>query len=115
MMDINNKDWYAMSDDAMIKTIGAFIKHHRVEQNRTQEEVANDAGINRSTLSLLENGDIVNISTLVQVFRALGLLRIMDVFTIENQISPLKLAKLEERRRKRASNKRRNEKPESDW
>jgi len=104
-----------MSDDAMIKTIGAFIKHHRMDQNRTQQEVANTAGINRSTLSLLENGDIVTVSTLVQVLRALGLLKIMDVFTIENQISPLKLAKLEEQRRKRARNKRKIEKPKSDW
>lgn len=115
MMDKANKDWYAMSDDAIIKSIGAFIKHHRIEKNRTQQDVANDAGINRSTLSLLENGDIVNISTLVQVLRALDLLNIMDVFTTENQISPLELAKLEERRRKRASNIRKNEKPESDW
>jgi transcriptional regulator with XRE-family HTH domain len=115
MMDITNNDWLAMSDDTIIKSIGAFIKHHRLELNRTQQEVAKDAGINRSTLSLLENGDIVNISTLVQVLRALDLLNIMDVFTIENQISPLELAKLEQQRRKRASNKRKDKKPESDW
>ena len=106
MMDKTNKDWYAMSDDAIIKVIGAFIKHHRIGQNRTQQDIADDAGINRTTLSYLENGDIVNISTLVQVLRALGLLNIMDVFTIKNQISPLELAKLEEQRRKRASKKR---------
>lgn len=115
MMDKNNKDWYAMSDDAIIKTIGAFIKHHRIEQNRTQQDVANDAGINRSTLSLLENGDVVNISTLIQVLRVLDLLNTMDVFITENQISPLELAKLEEQRRKRASSKRKSKKPESDW
>ncbi len=115
MTDKANSDWYAMSDDAIIKSIGAFIKHHRIEQNRTQQGVANDAGINRTTLSLLENGDIVNISTLVQVLRALDLLNIMDVFITENQISPLELAKLEEKRRKRASYKRKNEKPEIDW
>jgi transcriptional regulator with XRE-family HTH domain len=115
MMDKANNDWYAMSDDAIIKTIGAFIKHRRIEQNRTQKDVANDAGINRTTLSFLENGDIVNTSTLVQVLRALDLLNIMDVFTIENQISPIELAKLDEQRRKRASNKRKNKKLESDW
>lgn len=115
MTDKANNDWYAMSDDTIIKSIGAFIKHHRIEQNRTQKDVANDAGINRTTLSLLENGDVVNISTLIQVLRALDLLNIMDVFTTENQISPLELAKLEEKRRKRASNKRKNKKPEIDW
>ena len=48
-MDKINNDWLAMSDDAIIKSIGAFIKHHRIEQNRTQQEVADDAGINRTT------------------------------------------------------------------
>ncbi len=114
-MNKDNKDWRAMSDDAVIKSIGAFVKHHRLEQNRTQQDIATNAGINRSTLSILENGDIVNISTLVQVLRALDLLYVLDVFTIKNQISPIKLAKLEEEKRKRASNKRKNEKPESNW
>lgn len=114
-MEKFNSDWYAMSDDAIIKSIGAFIKHHRIEKNRTQQDVAVDAGINRTTLSFLENGDIVNTSTLVQVLRALDLLNILDIFTIKNQISPIELAKLEEQRRKRASNKRKNEKPESVW
>lgn len=114
-MDKSNNDWLAMSDDAIIKTIGAFIKHHRIAQNRTQHDVAKDAGINRTTLSLLENGDIVNISTLVQVLRALDLFHVMDVFIIENQISPIELAKLEQQRRKRASNKRKNDQAESDW
>ncbi|MDT8394683.1 MAG: helix-turn-helix transcriptional regulator [Bacteroidales bacterium] len=114
-MERINNDWVAMSDDAIIRSIGAFIKHQRIEQNRTQQDVADDAGINRSTLSLLENGEVVNISTLVQVLRALDLLNVMDVFKIEDQISPLELAKLEEQKRKRASNKRKNKKPESDW
>lgn len=115
MMDKFNNDWLAMTDDAIIKSIGAFIKHQRIEQNRTQQNVADDAGINRTTLSFLENGDIVNISTLIQVLRALDLLYVLDTFTIKNQISPIELAKLEEQRRKRASNKRKDEKPESDW
>lgn len=115
MMDKFNNDWFAMSDDAIINSIGAYIKHHRIEQNRTQQDVADDAGINRATLSYLENGDIVNISTLIQVLRALDLLNVLDIFTITNQINPIELAKLEEQRRKRASNKRKNEKPKSDW
>lgn len=114
-MNKDNKYWRAMSDDAIMKSIGAFVKHHRLEQNRTQQDIATDAGINRSTLSLLENGEIVNLSTLVQVLRALDLLNLLDVFTTKKHISPLELAKLEEKKRTRASKKRKNEKPESDW
>ncbi|MBU1193463.1 MAG: helix-turn-helix domain-containing protein [Proteobacteria bacterium] len=35
----------------MISAIGAYIRHQRLEQNKTQAQVAEDAGINRWTLS----------------------------------------------------------------
>ena len=37
MSDKAFKDWYAMSDHALAAHIGAFVKHHRLEQNKTQE------------------------------------------------------------------------------
>ena len=114
-MDISNNDWAAMSDAAITKTIGAFIKHHRLEQNRTQQEVADAAGINRTTLTQLEKGDTVTASTMIQVLRVLDLLYVMDVFKIKEQISPLELAKLEQKNRKRASTKKDSNQPESDW
>ncbi|MCP4551110.1 MAG: helix-turn-helix transcriptional regulator, partial [Bacteroidetes bacterium] len=92
-----------------------FIKHHRITQNKTQQEIADNAGINRTTLSSLENGGIVTISTLIQVLRVLDLLYIMEVFEVKEQISPIELAKLEQRKRQRASNKKGNNQPKSDW
>lgn len=115
MMDSVNKDWLAMNDDALVNTIGAFVKHHRITQNRTQQEIANNAGINRTTLSSLENGDVVTLSTLIQVLRVLDLLYVMDVFKIEEQISPIELAKLEQRKRRRASRKNDSDQHQSDW
>ena len=72
-----------MSDIALAQTIGAFIKHHRVVQNRTQEEIINEANISRSTVSLLEKGEAITVPNLLQVLRVLDLLYIMDVFKIE--------------------------------
>lgn len=95
-----------MSDKALAEQIGAFIKHHRMEQNQTQETLANAAGISRSTLSLLERGETVTLATLIQVLRILDLLHVMEVFWIQQTISPLALAKMEKNKRKRASGKR---------
>jgi len=39
-MDISNTEWLAMSDTALAQTIGAFVKHHRLTQNRTQQQIA---------------------------------------------------------------------------
>lgn len=115
MNDKQYINWIAMSDVALAQTIGAFIKHHRLVQNRTQEEVANEANISRSTLSLLEKGEAITVPTLLQVLRVLDLLYIMDVFKIQEQISPIELAKMDQQKRQRARNNDNNNSKKSDW
>lgn len=92
MNDKQYINWIAMSDYALAQTIGAFVKHHCLVQNKTQEEVAAAANISRSALSLLEKGEAVTIPTLLEVLRVLDLLYIMDIFKIQEQISPIELA-----------------------
>jgi len=103
MNDISHINWEAMSDKILMETIGNFIQSHRISQNKTQDQVAKDAGISRSTLSLLERGEKVRIDSLIQVLRVLGLLYIMNTFKIEKQISPIEYAKLNKKQRKQAS------------
>lgn len=103
MTDISYKNWDSMSDKALSEHIGAFIKHHRMDQNKTQDMLANAAGISRSTLSLLERGETVTLATLIQVLRVLDQLNVMEVFSVQQTISPLALAKMEKEKRKRAS------------
>lgn len=105
MTDISYKNWNSMSDNAIVKQIGDFVKHHRMEQNKTQAILANAAGISRSTLSLLERGETVTLATLIQVLRVLDVLHILDAFGVHQTISPLALAKIEKDKRKRASGK----------
>ena len=105
MNEISNINWISMSDEALIKTIGRFIKQQRLQKNKTQAEVATAAGMSRSTLSLLERGETVTIKTLIQAFRVLDLLYIMNVFEMSDTISPLAYAKLKKEQRERASNK----------
>lgn len=116
MNDKSNKNWYASSDKVLNKTIGQFIKHHRTEQQLTQQELAHKANISRSTLSLLERGETVTVTTLLQVLRVLNLLHIMDVFTINKTISPIALAKAERSERQRVRSKNTpTSKKESTW
>lgn len=91
-----------MSDDALAAHIGAFVRHHRLARNKSQGAIAHAAGISRSTLSLLERGQIVTVATLIQVLRELDLLYTMEAFTIPTLISPLAIAKLEQKKRIRA-------------
>lgn len=115
MNDKQYINWIAMSDYALAQTIGAFVKHHRLVQNKTQEEVSVAANISRSTLSLLEKGEAVTIPTLLQVLRVLDLLYIMDIFKIQEQISPIELAKLDQQKRQRARNSDNDTNKQTDW
>ncbi|MFM8837791.1 MAG: helix-turn-helix domain-containing protein [Bacteroidota bacterium] len=104
-----------MNDQALAAHVGAFIKHHRLDQNKTQEVLANEAGISRSTLSLLERGETVTLATLIQVLRMLDQLQVMDAFEVQQRISPLALAKAEQGKRKRARNIKTQDPEKSDW
>jgi len=105
MNDISSNNWYAMTDKGLCEKIGYFIKRERVNQNKSQSEVAKSAGVSRSTLSLLERGENVSISNFIQILRTLELLYIMDVFKPSDEISPIAYAKMKMKNRKRASKK----------
>lgn len=106
-------NWYSISDKAIGVAIGTFIKKNRLQQNKTQGEIADKAGISRSTLSLLEKGETVTIRTLIQVLRTLELLHVLDNFQFTQLPSPLELANRDRKARKRARAKKTNE--ASEW
>lgn len=106
MNDISYNNWSLMSDKALLEQIGQFVQSHRLNQNKSQGQVAEAAGMSRSTLSLLERGEKVRIDSLIQVLRVLDLLYIMEVFKVKEQISPLEYAKLQKKQRKQASPKK---------
>ena len=105
MTDKSFEEWASMSDNALAGYIGAFVRHHRMEQNKTQDELSAAAGISRSTLSLLERGETVTVTTLLQVLRILDQLTVLSVFEVKETLSPLALAKLQKETRQRARSK----------
>ncbi len=92
-----------MSDSALLKVLGEFIRYHRLKQNRSQDELAREAGINRTTLSSFERGKHSTTKTFIQLLRILNLLYVLEQFQVQKQISPILLAKLERKERRRAS------------
>ena len=102
MIEKTSTDWVAMSDKTIIGAIGAYIRHQRLEQNKTQAQVAEEAGINRWTLSQIENGESITLAILIQILRVLDLIHLLSIFTIDETISPIEYARLKEKKRKRA-------------
>ncbi len=117
MMEKSDINTYSKSDKFYLEQIGNFIRNHRLDQNRTQSELAQSAGLSRSTLVQLESGNRVNLISMVQALRALKKLHVLNEMEYIPQVSPLKLAAIEQQQRKRASEKKTimPEKPKSDW
>ena len=103
---MRGNNWLKMSDLAILDQIGRFIKHHRLSKNISQQELARNSGITRTTLYYLENGRKSSLLTLIQVLRGLDLLDTLENFEIQKRISPIKLAELEHKRRYRAAKKK---------
>jgi transcriptional regulator with XRE-family HTH domain len=103
-MENTNTKWVSMSDSAIVDKIGEFIKQERLKINKTQAQLANEAGVNRWTLSQIENGEAISMISLIQIMRALNILHLFDIFSIKQEISPIELAKMDQKKRQRARN-----------
>ena len=105
-MDAKNIDYTSMSDDRLAQLLGKFIKHHRVDKNISQDELATKAGLSRPTISLMERGKSMNLNSIIRVLRVLDLLYLFDAIKITQTISPIEMLKIQEKQRKRSSKKR---------
>ena len=116
-MEINSLFLFKMSDRAIAEQLAAFIRNNRLEQNKTQNDLATIAGVTRRTISAFESGQKnITILTLIQLLRALNCLHVLNEFKSGSQISPIQLAKIEQQKRKRARGKNQGNKPtKSDW
>ena len=115
-MENKSGHWYAMSDPAILEALGEFIRKTRLEKNKTQQDIAVAAGINRSTLVQLEKGGGATLLSFIQVLRALEQLHLFQGFQKQTQISPLKLAAIAQQERKRAGKQKEiPTKLKSDW
>ena len=95
-----------MTDDVALAELGRRLERHRIERNRTQAEMADQAGIGRATLQRLERGESVQMTSMIKVLRALGLLTALDAAipeSIDLPIAQLEREQRKTRRRARAS------------
>ena len=97
--------FFAMTDKAIINEIGRRLKSIRLRKNMTQKEVAVATGLSLNAVQTAEKGTS-KMMTYVKILRVLNALDSLENFLPEVTISPLELAKLEGKKRKRASGQR---------
>ncbi len=101
-MEKTSMEWYATSDRGHLNMIGQFIRDIRLKQNKTQQQVAEAAGMNRTTVGQIENGCGGTLLSFLQILRVLEQLPVLHAFEIDQKFSPLQVAKIEQKKRKRA-------------
>ena len=75
----------AMSDPAFLELLGIFVQQTRLQQNKTQQQVALAAGVNRSTIVQVEKGGGGTLLSFIQILRALEQLHLFQNFEIKEQ------------------------------
>ena len=99
-------DFKAMSDNAVQVELAGRLQRERLNQNLSQRELAERAGISLRTLKYLEGGRGVSMPTMIRVLRALDRLDRLSAFLAEAGPSPIQLARMKGRERRRASARR---------
>ncbi|EMH4147625.1 helix-turn-helix transcriptional regulator [Providencia stuartii] len=108
---MNNK----ISAIALAEQLGERLKQARLNQNLTQSEVAEFAGVARKTVINAEKGK-AQLEIFIAIIQALNLTEQLDLFLPVQPISPIQLAKLQGKKRQRASGQRQeNEEEHIEW
>ncbi len=100
-------DLTLMSDPAILNELGARVQRHRLNRNITQDDLADHAGVSRTVVQRLEQGRGCTLKGFVRILRALDLLPQLAAFLPDPGPSPLQLARLAGRTRRRAAGPRR--------
>ena len=93
------------SDDVVLKEIGNRIAQYRLNQDKTQAALAEEAGVSSRTMTRVERGHSVQTSSLIRILRALKLVENLDRIIPEPVVSPVQQLIMQGKQRKRASSK----------
>ena len=94
------------TDQTILIEIGERLARLRLNRNLTQAELAEQSGISKRTVERLESGEGVQTTSLIRLFRSLGLVPRFDALIPEPVPSPVAQLKLQGETRRRASKKK---------
>jgi putative transcriptional regulator len=92
------------STASILTMLGERLKQARLNQDLTQSQLAELAGVSRRSVLNAEKGK-TQLETFVALLVALGLTENLEHMIPATQISPVQLAKLQGKQRQRASGK----------
>jgi putative transcriptional regulator len=95
-----------LTDDAVLKEIGARLERQRIEAGLTQASLAAQSGVAKRTLERIEAGRSAELVTLLRLLRTLKLVDGVETLVPDPPPSPIALLKREGKQRQRVSRPR---------
>jgi transcriptional regulator with XRE-family HTH domain len=103
-----------MTDTAVLAELGRRLERHRLERNWTQAVLAAEAGVGQATVQRAERGESVQMTSMIKLLRALGLLGALDVAIPESIDLPISQLERDQRKRRRRASGRGRKRAEPD-
>ncbi|MBC8210115.1 MAG: helix-turn-helix transcriptional regulator [Gammaproteobacteria bacterium] len=91
-----------MTDKSIAQEIGRRIEQMRLEQNLTQQQLADQIGLSRLSYRKLEQG-AGKLENFIALLRVLGRIDLVEDFVPQTVFSPIQQLKLKGRQRRRAT------------
>jgi len=96
------------SPEAILLELGKRIATRRIEQEMTQAQSAEQAGVGKRTIERIESGGDIQLTTFIRLLRALDLADHLEHLIPEATPSPMEMLKRQAKPRKRAGTKKLN-------
>ncbi|RMB04979.1 helix-turn-helix domain-containing protein [Eilatimonas milleporae] len=103
---MHNINFSAASTEAIIQALCKRLEEIRLSRNISQTDLAEEAGISRSTMTRLADGQKVSLDSFVRVMRALQLTDHLAALLPDPGVRPVERLRFEGAERRRASRKR---------
>lgn len=101
-------DFSSASSEAIIEALGKRLEEIRLSRNIPQATLAREAGVSRSTLTRLADGQPVSLDSFVRIMQALALGDHLASLLPDPAIRPVDRVRLAGGERRRAGGKRSN-------
>ncbi len=105
------QNWYVMqiddqaTDKIILQEIGKRLEQLRLNKNLVRTALADQSGVSKNTIERLESGESVQLTSLIRVCRALGILSRFEAVFPQLAPSPIDLLNFQGKKRRRGSNK----------
>ena len=110
---MNHKiDFSTSSSTAIAAALCKRLEAIRLSKNINQAELARQAGVSRSTMTRIADGQSISLDSFIRVIKALGLADHLATLLPDPEVRPVELARREGQHRRRASSKH---KPAEPW